>query len=119
MKKGIKGFLFLFLILSTLLGCTEKSSNQDSENSNNQEESVTLKLAGMANESHPSIITMNEFAENIENKTDGRVKIKIYPSNQLGDWTTVYDEIINGTIEMGLISQPTEHNPTLEILDLP
>src|SRR5699024_2493607 len=115
MNRMTKVFLIFCLLSIALFACNSKNANTKEENaSSGTDESITLKLAGMSNEEHPSNIALNELADSIEDKTEGRVKIKIYPSNQLGDWTTVYDEIMKGTIDMGLITQPTEHNPKLE-----
>src|SRR5690606_33414101 len=38
--------------------------------------------------------------------TDGRVSIKIYPSDQLGDYTEVYEQMIQGVVDMALQPVP-------------
>ncbi|HCR39063.1 MAG TPA: DctP protein, partial [Synergistaceae bacterium] len=44
----------------------------------------------------------NKFAELVEQKTNGQVKINIFPNNQLGDWTETFELISRGVVEMGL-----------------
>jgi TRAP-type C4-dicarboxylate transport system substrate-binding protein len=38
--------------------------------------------------------------------TDGRIKIDLYPASQLGDYNTVYPEIVKGTIDIAHITIP-------------
>lgn len=45
-----------------------------------------------------------EAARRIEEQTGGNVKISVYPASQLGDITQAYDEIMQGTIDMGLFT---------------
>ena len=45
-----------------------------------------------------------EAAKRIAEKTADHVKITVHPASQLGDLTQAYDEIIAGTIDMGLFT---------------
>lgn len=47
----------------------------------------------------------------VEEKTQGRVKITIYPANQLGDWTQIYDEVMMGTIDIANTTVPEAYDP--------
>jgi len=40
----------------------------------------------------------------------------VYPANQLGDYSVVYEEIGKGTIEMGSISTPSQLDKNLELV---
>jgi TRAP-type C4-dicarboxylate transport system substrate-binding protein len=42
----------------------------------------------------------------VKKETEGRVKIKIYPANQLGDFVQVYEEVIRGSIDIAHITVP-------------
>ncbi len=77
---------------------------------------VTLKFAGQSPADHPASILMNEIAKEVAAKTKGRIEVKVYPANQLGDYTLVYEELIKGTIEMGCISVPSQFDPRLELV---
>jgi len=61
----------------------------------------------MANQ-HPndSFVTAadQEIIDNIKEATNGRVNITLYPDSQLGDYLSVFDEVMVGSIEMGHIS---------------
>jgi len=82
-------------------------------------EKFVLKLAGQAPDDHPSTQALYKFAEQIKEKTNGQVEIKVYPANQLGDYTTVYKEVLQGTIEMALITTPSEIDKRLDLLMMP
>ncbi|MFD1606981.1 TRAP transporter substrate-binding protein DctP [Oceanobacillus luteolus] len=112
--------LLVVLVISMLIfsACNQAESSEKNS-AGAQDGTVTLKLAGMSAADHPSTVTMNEFAERVYEETDGRVEIDIFPSNQLGDWSNVYQEIARGTIEMGLITHPTEQDSRAELLGFP
>jgi TRAP-type C4-dicarboxylate transport system substrate-binding protein len=61
----------------------------------------------MANQ-HPldSFVTAadQEIIEEIKEATEGRVNITLYPDSQLGDYLSVFDELMVGSIEMAHIS---------------
>ncbi|WP_286957392.1 TRAP transporter substrate-binding protein DctP [Brevibacterium sp. UBA7493] len=80
---------------------------------------TTLRVAGQNNPDHPNTTELKTMAETVEKATDGRVKLEIYPNNQLGDYTLMYEEISRGSVDMGLISTPTHLDNRLEIQYLP
>lgn len=57
--------------------------------------------------------------ERIEEESNNRIKIDVYPDNQLGDATQVYEEIIRGTIDIAHISVPDQFDSRLGIGFLP
>ena len=81
--------------------------------------SVTLRYATQ----HPVDHTAQRAAEavkaEVEAKTKGRVKIDIYPDNQLGDWTQVYDEVMMGTIDIAHTSVPESYDARIAAGFLP
>lgn len=77
---------------------------------------ITLKLAGQTPSDHPSTILMNEVAQEIEEKSGGRIEVKVYPASQLGDYELVYEEMIRGTVDMTCTSVPSQFDPRLELV---
>ncbi len=77
---------------------------------------ITLNFAGQNPADHPATILMNEIAQEVAEKSTGRSEIKIFPANQLGDYTLVYEELIRGTIDMSCTSVPSQFDPRLELL---
>lgn len=77
---------------------------------------MVLKFAGQHAADHPATIQMHDIAKQIAEKTGGRIQVKVYPANQLGDYTLVYEEQIRGTIDMSCISVPSQFDPRMELL---
>jgi TRAP-type transport system periplasmic protein len=66
---------------------------------------LTLRFAHFAQEDHPANIAARQFASRIETRTDGAVRIKIFPNNQLGGPPEQAQQIKLGAIDMGLPTQ--------------
>jgi TRAP-type transport system periplasmic protein len=117
-KKTKTLVLSIIFILSIILaGC---GSNQASnENSDSGEKTYKLKMAGHVPDSHPSSLAMKKLVDRIKEESDGHIEIQMFPNNQLGDYSTVYEEVSRGTIDMALISVPTQLDKLLGITYLP
>jgi TRAP-type C4-dicarboxylate transport system substrate-binding protein len=77
---------------------------------------TTLRFAGQFPPDHTATGFMKEVAKEVAAKSNGRIEIKIFPANQLGDYTLVYEELIRGTIDMALISVPSQFDPRMELV---
>ncbi len=77
---------------------------------------LVLKFAGQNPPDHHVTASMNDIAEEVEKNTDGRIQIKVYPANQLGDYSLVYEELIRGTIEMAAISFPSQFDSRMDLI---
>ncbi|MDR1604106.1 MAG: TRAP transporter substrate-binding protein DctP [Gracilibacteraceae bacterium] len=61
---------------------------------------VELRIHCDYTEDHPTGLLLAEFIERVKNDSGGTVIIKPYYSGVLGDYTTVFDEVAQGTIDM-------------------
>lgn len=116
MKRVVSAF-FLTVLTVLLVACN--SDDGDIQGSAASGEVINLRLAGQSPDDHPSTQALYGFVDKVKEQTDGRVNIKVYPANQLGDYTTVYEEITHGTIEMGLITLPGELDGKLTLSATP
>lgn len=66
---------------------------------------VELKLGHFGPENHPATIAAAQFAENVEKRTNGEIKIVVYPNNALGSPPEVLEQVIMGVIDMSLSGQ--------------
>ena len=64
---------------------------------------IELRLAHVLNPKHSWHTAAVGFAEDVEKATDGRVKIKVYPSGQLGSEEEAIRSLMLHNLEMGLI----------------
>jgi len=77
---------------------------------------MILKMAGQSPSDHPATLLMQEVADEIKQKTDGRIEVRVYPASQLGDYELVYEEMARGNIEMAYTSVPSQFDPRLELV---
>lgn len=86
----MKKIIFLIVTLITILGCNKKDNSGD----------LNLKLAHGLSESHPVHKGMLKFIELVETKTNGEVKIQIFPNGQLGQERELIELMQAGAIDM-------------------
>ena len=80
---------------------------------------ITLNFAGHYPEEHPSTKLLYKAAAEVEKSTQGRVKIKIFPGDQLGDYTLLFQDIMRGSVDMGQVNLPSEYDIRLEAYSIP
>jgi TRAP-type transport system periplasmic protein len=66
---------------------------------------ATLRFAHFAAEDHPAHIAAKEFVAKVAQRTNGDIKINIFPNNVLGGPPEQAQQIKLGTIDMGLPTQ--------------
>lgn len=126
MKRRLFSLVFI-LVLGLLVACTDSSegdnSNDASTDVDNEKEqsgdAYHFQLSTMFPDDHPNTAAAKEFIEDVEERSDGRIQIELFPANQLGDPTVVYQEIGKGTVDMSLMSAPSNFDERLEFLYLP
>lgn len=122
MKKLKKRMLSLTLVctmacsLLMLSGCGSSASSNAAANSDG---TYHLRLATLYPTDHELTIAAQKTCDKINEETGGKVTIQIYPSDQLGDYTSVYEEIMKGTIDMTINTMVTTYDSTLEMLTIP
>lgn len=84
-------------------------------------EAVLLRLAETHPADYPTTLGDYEFARLVEEKTEGRVKIEVYPAAQLGEEKDVIEQVQIGAIDITRtsIAPLTEFSPSLNVLQLP
>ncbi len=70
-----------------------------------QAQTIQMKLAHYATESHPGSLAGKMFAEGVDKRTQGKIKIALYPNNALGSPPAVLEQSIRGAVDMALPSQ--------------
>ncbi len=57
--------------------------------------------------------------QEIAQKSQGRIKIDVYPASQLGDWMEVSEQIMRGSVEIGLLPVSPSYDPRIQVRVLP
>ena len=55
------------------------------------------------------------FAEEVKEKTDGRIEIKVYSGSVLGDWVDVNEYVMRGDVDMAMLPLAPTYDPRLNI----
>jgi len=66
---------------------------------------IEMKLGHFAAESHPGNLASKMFAEAVEKRTNGKIKVTIFPNNALGSPPEVLEQNILGAVDMSLPTQ--------------
>jgi len=109
MKKNTLRSLFalltaLVMAVCLLTGCGASASTADAGYS--AENPLVLTLAHGLSETHTVHIAMTQFAEEVNEKTDGRIQVKIFPNGQLGSENENLEQLQAGVIAMTKVSAP-------------
>lgn len=119
-KKIIGILMSSFLVMSLAAGCGSSNNGGTNKEAEKKPE-VVLRLADNHSGDYPTIIGDKKFAELVEEKTDGRIKVEVYDGGQLGDEKTVIEQVQFGAIDVTRtsISPLTEFDKKLSVLMLP
>ncbi|KOY83511.1 TRAP transporter substrate-binding protein [Lysinibacillus macroides] len=70
-------------------------------------QAYTFKLGHEAADSHIKFKVAEKFAEELEKNSDGRMKVNIYPANQLGKEADMQQQVESGTLDFAILSNGT------------
>lgn len=88
-------FLFIATVSFSFFGSKDKT--------------VEWKLGHNANTDHIWHETAVKFSEGVESKTNGKVKVKIFPNGQLGSETDMINSVRLGTLDMVLTGETLQN----------
>ena len=102
-----------------MAGCGASSTTADTSYSEGNP--LVLTLAHGLSETHTVHIAMTQFAEEVNEKTDGRIQIKIFPNGQLGSENENLEQLQAGVIAMTKVSAPglATYNDAFNTFGLP
>ena len=117
MKKKLVVFLFALMTINMIFA----NGSSESQSSNDMDKVYKLKLGHIQPVDHPNGKGADEFARLVEEKTNGKVKVSVFPSSQLGTEQELFDSIAMGTIDfaaLGYGMAAKQYSPFL-IFDAP
>ncbi|WP_085992684.1 TRAP transporter substrate-binding protein [Oceanobacillus senegalensis] len=125
-KKWLGGLLFAF-ILMVLVACSggSDSSNSDQnsgeDSSSNSTETITIQAAHVVSQDATQHDMYLKFKELVEEKSDGRIVVDVYPDGQLGGEREMVENTQAGNIQItspsvGVLSN---FSSALEVFDFP
>ena len=119
MKKLAAISAALVIAAAGLSGCASQSAASSAEAT--RENPMILSLAHGLSETHTVHIAMTEFAQNVEELTDGRIQVQIFPNGQLGSENENMEQLMAGVISMTKVSAPglATYNESYHTFGLP
>jgi TRAP-type C4-dicarboxylate transport system substrate-binding protein len=108
----MKKIFCLIIVLALLAGAVFAGGSNETKDG---AKVIRIKLASQYAVDHFTTKMLYEFAQKIEDKTNGMVNVTVYPAGQLGDYTQIYDELRQGSIDMANISIPGQYDERLDI----
>lgn len=104
MKKFAAVTLALGLWVLALTGCANTGAS--TSEAATPENPMVLTLAHGLSETHTVHIAMTEFADKVNERTDGRIQVRILPNGQLGSENENMEQLMAGVISMTKVSAP-------------
>lgn len=105
MKKWIKNFLGVGVVLALATGCSsgdDSSGASGSDSSSGEVETLSLAHGG-ALESHLHEGAL-KFQELVEENSEGKIKIQIHPNSELGAEREMAESLQTGSIDFAILS---------------
>ena len=114
-KKLLFSLIAIAMLIITACGSSSTSSGGA------QEDVIELSYAFFAPAGTFPAVQMDKWAEEVEKRTDGKVKINTFPGGSLLTAENMYDGVANGLADIGLSSTTYEPGrfPLLAISDMP
>ena len=113
MKKPIMKLVYLLVLSVFLVACSNDSTSEGGGG-----DSVTLKLAHSGSDSHQYQIGAKEFADLVEKKSDGKIKVEIHGNSTLGSEAEAIEQVMDGTIEMTVVAADSSLANTVPEMNL-
>jgi len=120
-KIGSALVAILLILVLILTGCGGNGDGNANENAIGPATPVTLTLATFFGGPSMQVKTLQDMADEIEQATQGLVKIDIYPGGSLLAATELWDGVLSGVADMAYLCQyqPSGNHPFTEMNGLP
>ncbi|MDO5716008.1 MAG: TRAP transporter substrate-binding protein [Tissierellia bacterium] len=122
-RKKLKKIIIAMIAVITVVGLTAcgKKDTTDTATDGGNDEIYELKLAHVVRPTHPKGMAVEEFKKEVEEKSNGRIQITVYPDSQMGNDQEINEQILNGTLDMNapFLATLTSFVPQYEVFDLP
>lgn len=113
--------LIPLLLAAVILGACGADGSEKSASNKSKGDVIKLTYAFFAPAGTFPAVQMEEWKKRLEEKTDGKVEVELFPGGTLLEANNMYDGVANGTADIGLTSTSYESGrfPLLAISDMP
>jgi C4-dicarboxylate-binding protein DctP len=115
-KKSIFQSILMVVMIFSLAAC-----NGNVATSGDVDQVYELKFAHVVRPTTPKGAAAEEFKRIIEERSNGRIKVTVYPDSQMGTDQEINEQILGGTLDMNapFFSTLTSFVEEFELFDLP
>lgn len=108
------------LVIASACGGADDGASDNADVADDGKDYVLQAGHSLPND-HPYQIALEQMAENIDERTDGRVTIEIFPNSEIGAEKELTEGMTLGTVDLVVSSTAPVTNfiPELAVLDLP
>ena len=115
--KKLSLVLLLVFSLVTLAGCGGTSTKSDAGSA---KKPITLKLGHIQSETDLWQLGAKKFAELVEKKTNGEVKVQVFPNSTIGNDRDMTEGLQMGSVDFALVAGVLGNfEPSLQIMEMP
>ncbi|AOY74526.1 TRAP transporter substrate-binding protein [Clostridium formicaceticum] len=116
-NKFLIGTMIFVLLVSLLAGCSKSESSAG----NNNQDSYVIKFGHVVRPTTAKGMAADRFAELIEERSGGKIKVEVYPDSQLGTDQEITEQMQLGTIQMNapFTAVLAPFVPQFQVFDLP
>jgi tripartite ATP-independent transporter DctP family solute receptor len=107
--KGFKLIVAMFVVMIFLVSFVSSSAAQ----------TYTIKIGIGHAPGHSFVLASEKFKEWVEKRSNGRIKVEIYPSSQLGGEREMQEMVALGTLEMVVTGVIVVYEPLFALLEAP
>ncbi|PYZ93009.1 hypothetical protein CR194_07360 [Salipaludibacillus keqinensis] len=79
---------------------TDDSVNAETESNSEEIESITIDVASVYEDAAAPIQGTHMFAELVDEATDGRIQVNVFPAGSLGSENEIYEAVSSGDLDM-------------------
>ncbi|MFD2830000.1 TRAP transporter substrate-binding protein [Corticicoccus populi] len=101
----IRNIVSVLLITAVLAACSSGGESGGEANGSTNEgaagELITLRLSETQVDDYPDAVAIYEFADRVEELSEGSITIDVYTGGQLGDEVTTIEQTQTGIIDIG------------------
>lgn len=117
--KKIKLLILAVLLVACFVLSACGGEKQPSGDNAAPAEKIKVKVATYVPVDDPAYARYVKFTEDVNAATNNAFEFTIYPSDQLGDWVTVFDELIRGNVELNFNCIPPTYDSRLDVIYVP
>ncbi|WP_399628537.1 TRAP transporter substrate-binding protein [Sporosarcina sp. SG10008] len=122
MKKNKMLFFMLLTLTVIMAACSEVDSKTESEGTKTSDDKgFLIKVGHAASQDHFAQDSIEKFKEIVEENSDGKIKVEIYPNGQLGGEREMIEAIQLGNLTMTFPSSAplVSFSKSMALWDLP